>query len=92
MGASPTVDGPRRGEEEGDRILGNVSGGFDYLRIVMMHVNIMMMTKDLFQKNVVDYIRIKGNLADTYSDEEIHRAVGILRWKEKSNHDHDGDD
>ena len=32
-----------------------------------------------FQKNVVDYIRIRGNLADTYSDDEIHRAIGILR-------------
>jgi len=33
----------------------------------------------MFQKNVVDYIRIVGNLADTYSDDEIHRAIGILR-------------
>ena len=49
------------------------------------------MTKDLFQKNVVDYIRIKGNLADTYSDDEIHRAVGILRLEANSNHNHDGD-
>ena len=35
--------------------------------------------ENLFQKNVVDYIRIRGNLADTYSDDEIHRAIGILR-------------
>jgi len=33
----------------------------------------------MFQKNVVDFIRIRGNLADTYSDDEIHRAIGILR-------------
>ena len=36
--------------------------------------------ENLFQKNVVDYIRIRGNLADTYSDDEIHRAIGILRY------------
>ena len=35
--------------------------------------------ENLSQKNVVDYIRIRGNLADTYSDDEIHRAIGILR-------------
>ena len=35
--------------------------------------------RPFFQKNVVDYIRIRGNLADTYSDDEIHRAIGILR-------------
>jgi len=33
----------------------------------------------MFQGNVVDYIRKKGGLADTYSEEEIHRAIGILR-------------
>lgn len=33
----------------------------------------------MFQANVVDYLRIKGGLADTYSEEEIHRAIGILR-------------
>lgn len=33
----------------------------------------------MFQKNVVEYIRIKGGLAETYSEEEIHRAIGILR-------------
>jgi len=33
----------------------------------------------MFQKNVVDYLRIRVGLADTYSEEEIHRAVGILR-------------
>jgi len=33
----------------------------------------------MFQKNVVDFIRIRGNLGDTYTDEEIHRAIGILR-------------
>merc|ERR1712179_512100 len=33
----------------------------------------------MFQANVVDYMRIKGGLADTYSEEEIHRAIGILR-------------
>lgn len=33
----------------------------------------------MFQKNVVDYLRIKVGLADTYSEEEIHRAIGILR-------------
>merc|ERR1712130_842013 len=30
---------------------------------------------NMFQKNVVDYIRIRGNLADTYSDDEIHLQV-----------------
>jgi len=33
----------------------------------------------MFQKNVVDYLRVKHNLADIYSEEEIHRAIGILR-------------
>eukprot|EP00092_Neocalanus_flemingeri_P013253 GFUD01014283.1.p1 GENE.GFUD01014283.1~~GFUD01014283.1.p1 ORF type:complete len:522 (+),score=161.87 GFUD01014283.1:236-1801(+) len=33
----------------------------------------------MFQKNVVDYLRIRVGLADTYSEEEIHRAIGILR-------------
>ena len=71
--------------------MGNVSGCFDNMRMVKKIVMMLVVTKDLFQKNVVDYIRIKGNLADTYSDDEIHRAVGILRSPEKSNHDHDGD-
>ena len=30
VGASSTVDGPRRGEEEGTRLLEDVSGGFDH--------------------------------------------------------------
>lgn len=33
----------------------------------------------MFQTNVVDYIRIKGGLADKYSQEEINRCIGILR-------------
>ena len=33
----------------------------------------------MFQTNVVDYIRIKGGLADKYSEEEINRCIGILR-------------
>ena len=49
----------------------------------------MVNEKDLFQKNVVDYIRIRGNLADTYSDDEIHRAIGILRLTENcDDYDH----
>ena len=39
----------------------------------------IMKTYFFLQKNVVDYIRIRGNLADMYSDDEIHRAIGILR-------------
>ena len=75
MGASPTADGPRWGEEEGTRLLEDVSGGDDDDTVSDDNHN-----ENLFQKNVVDYIRIRGNLADTYSDDEIHRAIGILRW------------
>ena len=75
MGASPTADGPRWGEEEGTRLLEDVSGGDDDDTVSDDNHN-----ENLFQKNVVDYIRIRGNLADTYSDDEIHRAIGILRY------------
>ena len=75
MGASPTADGPRWGEEEGTRLLEDVSGGDDDDTVSDDNHN-----ENLFQKNVVDYIRICGNLADTYSDDEIHRAIGILRY------------
>ena len=34
---------------------------------------------NMFQRNVVDFMRKGLNLADTYTEEEIHRAVGILR-------------
>jgi len=33
----------------------------------------------MFQVNVVDFLRKRCNLADKYSDEEIHWAIGILR-------------
>ena len=33
----------------------------------------------LLQRNVVDFMRKRLGLADTYTEEEIHRAVGILR-------------
>ena len=47
----------------------------------LMLIQFTIMIKNLFfQKNVVDYIRIRGNLADKYSDDEIHRAIGILRY------------
>ena len=76
LGASPIADGPRWGEEEGTRLLEDVSGGWADVDTVYNHDK-----KSFFlQKNVVDYIRIRGNLADTYSDDEIHRAIGILRW------------
>ena len=34
----------------------------------------------MLQRNVVDFMRKRLGLADTYTEEEIHRAVGILRW------------
>lgn len=34
---------------------------------------------NMFQSNVVDYVRKKGGLEDTYTEEEIHRVIGILR-------------
>ena len=51
-------------------------------RMIMLRFRIMrtIRMKTFFQKNVVDYIRIRGNLADKYSDDEIHRAIGILRY------------
>jgi len=33
----------------------------------------------MFQRNVVDFLRIKCGLAETYTEDEIHRAIGILR-------------
>ena len=33
----------------------------------------------MLQRNVVDFMRKRLGLADTYTEEEIHRAVGILR-------------
>jgi len=33
----------------------------------------------MFQKNIVGYLRIVVGLADTYSEDEINRAIGILR-------------
>lgn len=33
----------------------------------------------MFQRNVVDFMRKMLGLADTYSEQEIHRAIGILR-------------
>ena len=34
---------------------------------------------NMFQRNVVDFMRKSLKLADVYSEEEIHRAIGILR-------------
>ena len=34
---------------------------------------------NMFQRNVVDFMRKGLKLADTYSEQEIHRAIGILR-------------
>ena len=85
MGPSPIIDGPRWGAKEGTRLLEDVSGGHHDHNLYNHdhgegddHEDAHMM-RDLFQKNVVDFIRIRGNLADTYSDDEIHRAIGILR-------------
>merc|ERR1719251_59745 len=33
----------------------------------------------MFQNNVVDFMRKGLGLAETYSEQEIHRAIGILR-------------
>jgi len=33
----------------------------------------------MFQRNVVNYLRVKGGLADTFTEDEINRAIGILR-------------
>ena len=47
-----------------------------------MSVKLVMQfdTVHYLQTNVVDYIRVKGGLAETYSVDEINRAIGILRY------------